>query len=131
MCVGIKQIMASKQKPRKIAIHGGDGEEYVFLLKGKEDLRQDERVMQVIDTSHLHVFHTLILLHGVQQVFSLVNTLLKTETRTKSLAITRYSVLPLSHNCGLVGWVPFTDTLHMLIKVAYEKLLGQNGGGNT
>jgi FKBP12-rapamycin complex-associated protein len=89
------KIMASKQKPRKIAIHGGDGVEYVFLLKGKEDLRQDERVMQV---------------------FSLVNTLLKTETRTKSLAITRYSVLPLSHNCGLVGWVQDTDTLHMLIK---------------
>ena len=46
----------------------------------------------------------------------MVNTLLKTETRTKSLAITRYSVLPLSHNCGLVGGVPHTDTLHSLIR---------------
>ena len=32
--------MASKQKPRKICIRGGDGKEYDFLLKGKEDLRQ-------------------------------------------------------------------------------------------
>ena len=26
---------------------GSDGREYVFLLKGHEDLRQDERVMQL------------------------------------------------------------------------------------
>ena len=26
---------------------GSDGEEYQFLLKGHEDLRQDERVMQL------------------------------------------------------------------------------------
>jgi len=30
-----------------LTIHGEDGENYDFLLKGHEDLRQDERVMQV------------------------------------------------------------------------------------
>ena len=40
--------MTSKQRPRKLTIHGSDGEDHEFLLKGHEDLRQDERVMQVI-----------------------------------------------------------------------------------
>lgn len=41
-------IITSKQRPRKLTIHGSDGVEYAFLLKGHEDLRQDERVMQVL-----------------------------------------------------------------------------------
>ena len=41
-------VITSKQRPRKLTIHGNDGEDYAFLLKGHEDLRQDERVMQVI-----------------------------------------------------------------------------------
>lgn len=41
-------VITSKQRPRKLTIHGSDGEDYAFLLKGHEDLRQDERVMQVL-----------------------------------------------------------------------------------
>ena len=40
-------IIRSKQRPRKIKIFGQDGSEFVFLLKGHEDLRQDERAMQL------------------------------------------------------------------------------------
>jgi len=41
------------------------------------------------------------------QLFSLVNRLLTNdaETERKDLAITRYSVIPLSHNTGIMGWV--------------------------
>jgi serine/threonine-protein kinase mTOR len=91
------QIISSKQRPRKIALRGSDGRDYVFLLKGHEDLRQDERVMQL---------------------FGLVNALLERDRQTKKhdLRIQRYAVSPLSHNAGLVGWVPHTDTLHSLIR---------------
>ena len=41
------QVITSKQRPRKITVRGQDGRDYVFLLKGHEDLRQDERVMQL------------------------------------------------------------------------------------
>lgn len=41
-------VITSKQRPRKLTINGSDGEDYAFLLKGHEDLRQDERVMQVL-----------------------------------------------------------------------------------
>ncbi|KAL3614291.1 hypothetical protein CASFOL_042365 [Castilleja foliolosa] len=90
-------IITSKQRPRKLSIHGSDGEEYAFLLKGHEDLRQDERVMQL---------------------FGLVNTLLANSRKTavKDLSIQRYEVIPLSPNSGLIGWVPNCDTLHQLIR---------------
>ena len=36
-------------------------------------------------------------------------------------SIQRYAVLPLSHNAGVVGWVPHTDTLYSLIKDYRER----------
>ena len=91
------EIMTSKQRPRKITLRGNDGNDYVFLLKGHEDIRQDERVMQL---------------------FGLVNALLLRDhqTRKHDLKIQRYAISPLSHDCGVVGWVPHTDTLHSLIR---------------
>ena len=43
----ILSVLNSKQHPRKLVIYGSDGKEYPFLLKGHEDIRQDERVMQL------------------------------------------------------------------------------------
>lgn len=90
-------VISSKQRPRKLVFIGSDGHEYQFLLKGHEDLRQDERVMQF---------------------FGLVNTLLQNdpETHKRHLAIERFSVIPLSQNTGLIGWLPQCDTMHSLIK---------------
>ncbi|KAG0356937.1 phosphatidylinositol kinase- protein kinase tor1 [Podila minutissima] len=90
-------ILTSKQKPRRLVIKGSDGRDYEFLLKGHEDLRQDERVMQL---------------------FGLVNTLLADDPETfkRHLSILQYSVTPLSPNSGLIGWVQDTDTLHNLIR---------------
>jgi FKBP12-rapamycin complex-associated protein len=47
------------------------------------------------------------------QLFALVNRLLHNnpETEKKDLAITRFSVIPLSVNTGLLGWVHNCDTL--------------------
>ena len=95
-------VLSSKQHPRKMNLFGSDGREYLFLLKGHEDIRQDERVMQL---------------------FGLVNTLLSIDPQTskKDLSIRRYPVIPLSQNTGLIGWVNNCDTLHMLIKEHREE----------
>lgn len=52
------------------------------------------------------------------QLFGLVNTLLANARASAELdlAIQRYSVIPLSPNSGLIGWVPNCDTLHQLIR---------------
>ena len=90
-------VLPSKQRPRKTTLLGSDGRRYTFLLKGHEDLRQDERVMQL---------------------FGLVNTLLSNDESTarRDLSIRRYAVTPLSHDAGVVGWVPNCDTMHALIR---------------
>jgi serine/threonine-protein kinase ATR len=35
------------QKPRKVTVRGTDGKSYVFLIKPKDDLRKDNRVMEL------------------------------------------------------------------------------------
>ncbi len=93
----VMSVISSKQRPRKLIFVGNDGIKYKYLLKGHEDLRQDERVMQL---------------------FRLVNSLLSIdcETAKRHLFIQRFSVIPLSQNTGLIGWVPHCDTIHTLIR---------------
>ncbi|KPI87065.1 putative phosphatidylinositol 3 kinase [Leptomonas seymouri] len=91
------KVMNSKQHPRRLYINGTDGVLYKFLLKGHEDLRLDERVMQLL---------------------AFVNTLLEKHSaiQRRDCMIQVFSVTPLSENAGLVGWVDNCDTLHQLIK---------------
>ena len=107
----VVEILPSKQKPRVVNIIGTDGYVYKYLLKGNEDLKQDERVMQL---------------------FKLVNSLVSdaVDSRRRSgvfpstpgietlehVQLRRYAVIPLSNNTGLIEWVPTCDTLHSLIK---------------
>ena len=90
-------VIPSKQRPRKMTMQGSDGIAYTFVLKGHEDIRQDERVMQL---------------------FGLVNTLLNNDSESfkRHLNIQQFPAIPLSQNSGLLGWVPNSDTLHNLIK---------------
>ena len=39
--------MSSIRKPKRIIIRGDDEKEHMFLVKGGEDLRQDQRIEQV------------------------------------------------------------------------------------
>ncbi|KJX99355.1 phosphatidylinositol 3-kinase like protein [Zymoseptoria brevis] len=93
----VATVISSKQRPRKLGLRGSDGNKHDFLIKGHEDIRQDERVMQL---------------------FGLVNTLLSTdpECLKRHLNIQRYAAIPLSTQAGLIGWVPNSDTLHVLIR---------------
>lgn len=90
-------VIPSKQRPRKMTLRGSDGIPYTYALKGHEDIRQDERVMQL---------------------FGLVNTLLNNDSESfkRHLNIQAFPAIPLSQNSGLLGWVPNSDTLHNLIK---------------
>jgi len=90
-------VIATQQRPRKLQVLGSDGRVHTFLLKGREDLRQDERVAQL---------------------FLLVNNLLSSgqKTHDPSFQMVRYAVVPLSTNSGLLRWVPRSDTLHALVR---------------
>ena len=91
------KVYRSKQRPRAVTIVGSNGVAYRFLLKGHEDIRQDERAMQF---------------------FGLVNSVLgrSRACARDHLKIVTYSVVPLSPNAGLIGWVLHSDTFHELVK---------------
>lgn len=82
--------------PKKIICVGTDGVQRRQLVKGKDDLRQDA---------------------VMQQVFTVMNTLLRTckETKRRNLRIRTYKVVPLSQRSGVLEWcdntVPITTTL--------------------
>ncbi|KAJ2872287.1 phosphatidylinositol kinase- protein kinase tor1 [Coemansia aciculifera] len=89
-------IRKTKKRPRHIRIKGSDGHDYPFILKGNEDMRQDERAMQL---------------------FGLIKLLLSrdTETARRSLTIEQFPVIPLSSSCGLAGFYPNCKDLHDII----------------
>ena len=84
-------VFPSKQRPKRIAIMGSDGSEFWYLLKGREDLRLDQRVVQV---------------------FHLINDFLPISLPK---IITNF-IMPLSPTVGLIQWIPGSDTIFKLIR---------------
>ncbi|CAJ1023013.1 Domain of unknown function (DUF3385)/FAT domain/FKBP12-rapamycin binding domain/Phosphatidylinositol 3- and 4-kinase/FATC domain containing protein, putative [Leishmania lindenbergi] len=115
-------VMPSKQKPRRIGLDASDGKKYRFLLKGHEDMRQDERVMQFI---------------------RLIDTIFQSDNAASAigLSIPQYAVIPLTDNVGVVGWVENTETIYKMLEThrqAHEvsiykevNLIMKKGGLNT
>ena len=93
--VGQFSVYMSKQQPKDIVVMGDDGHFYQYLLKGHEDLRLDERIMQF---------------------FSMINSLLKKDGGFGGQQIEAMCVIPLSISHGLVQWVPGTDTLRAVVE---------------
>lgn len=93
--VGQFSVYMSKQQPKDVVVKGEDGTFYQYLLKGHEDLRLDERIMQF---------------------FRLINSLINKETCFNGNLIQTISVIPLSSSHGLVQWVPGTETLRNIVE---------------
>jgi FKBP12-rapamycin complex-associated protein len=93
----ILHVLQTKKRPRRMTLKGSTGSSYMYNLKGHEDIRQDERVMQL---------------------FGLCNTLLDNDSESfkRHLSVQRFPAIPLSQSSGLLGWVCNSDTLHALIK---------------
>ncbi|OVA05179.1 Phosphatidylinositol 3-/4-kinase [Macleaya cordata] len=90
-------ILSTKTKPKKLAILGSDGQKYTYLLKGREDLRLDARIMQLLQA--INGF-----LHS------------SPDTRSRSLAIRYYSVTPISGRAGLIQWVDNVISIYSVFK---------------
>ncbi|OWR53666.1 putative esr1 protein [Danaus plexippus plexippus] len=94
--------LPSLQQPRKVTLIGSDGKKYIIMLKPKDDLRKDFRLMEF---------------NGV------VNKFLQDapETRKRRLYIRTYSVLPLNEECGLIEWVPNLVGLRPILIHIYKQ----------
>ncbi|XP_048483774.1 serine-protein kinase ATM [Plutella xylostella] len=82
--------------PKKMTCKGSDGRERTILIKGEDDLRQDA---------------------VMQQVFSIVNTLLEINpvTARNKLLIRTYKVVPLSRRSGVLEWCEGTVPLGLYL----------------
>ncbi|GMT28251.1 hypothetical protein PFISCL1PPCAC_19548, partial [Pristionchus fissidentatus] len=80
------QVLSTKTRPKKIYMRGSDGKDRPFLFKAHEDLRLDERVMQLLQMSNL--------------------MMKKIGKRDWPLYTARtYAVTPLGPLIGLIQWV--------------------------
>ncbi|XP_011642127.1 serine-protein kinase ATM isoform X1 [Pogonomyrmex barbatus] len=92
----ICEFVGGVTAPKKIICIGTDGVQRRQLVKGKDDLRQDA---------------------VMQQVFTVMNTLLRTckETQRRNLRIRTYKVVPLTQRSGVLEWcdntMPISTTL--------------------
>ncbi|XP_077733125.1 DNA-dependent protein kinase catalytic subunit isoform X3 [Canis aureus] len=86
------KVMASIRKPKRIIIRGHDEKEYPFLVKGGEDLRQDQRI---------------------EQLFEVMNVLLSQDTACsqRNMQLKTYHVIPMTSRLGLIEWIENTLTL--------------------
>ena len=88
---------------------GSNGKDYMFLLKGHEDLRQDERVMQL---------------------FGLVNTLLLHDPDTFRRNLTIQVQLTLSH-VWISCLTPFVDFYRGMRSFHYLQIVDSSVGCHT
>lgn len=90
-------ILPTKTKPKKLIIIGSDGQKYTYLLKGREDLRLDARIMQLL-----------------QAINGFLNSC--PATRNKPLGVRYYSVTPISGRAGLIRWVDNVISIYSVFK---------------
>lgn len=95
------EVIVSKQHPRIIVFHGSDGKPHRSLLKGHEDLRLDQRVMQFFQLMNLHIKNG-------------------PNTRMRDLALHTFAITPISNRSGIIQFIDDTDTFNALI-TSYRK----------
>ena len=90
------KIYSSAQSPIEVKIYGSDGKSYKFIVKYGEDLRQDQRI---------------------QELLKLMSKQLAMDKDCKAsrLKIQTYLVTPMTHFCGLLSVVDGANTVYNFI----------------
>jgi hypothetical protein len=96
-------ILCSIRRPKRLTIYGNDEKSYSFLVKGGEDIRLDQRIMEV---------------------FKAFNEIMSKDSNCtkKNLKLTNFEVYPMSLKLGMIQWVADTTPLKNVIKFSMTKL---------
>ncbi|KAK8195018.1 uncharacterized protein BKA78DRAFT_366770 [Phyllosticta capitalensis] len=95
-------VLPSLQRPRKLVVRGSDGRNYGLLIKPKDDLRKDQRLME---------FNTMINRALLRDV----------ESSKRRLNIKTYAVTPLNEECGAIEWVEGLKAMRDIIIKHYRE----------
>lgn len=102
--VGMKDelvVLPSLQRPRRVTLMGSDGKDYTFMMKPKDDLRRDFRLME---------FNSVVKQYLHQN----------SDARQRRLNIRTYAVLPLNEECGILEWVPNLQAFRHIVNGLYS-----------
>ncbi|XP_062214651.1 uncharacterized protein LOC133915487 [Phragmites australis] len=90
-------VLSTKTRPKKLVLQGSDGQRYTYLLKGREDLRLDSRIMQLLEAINSFLYSS-------------------SDTRSRNIALRFYSVTPVSGRAGLIQWVENVSSIYNVYK---------------
>lgn len=95
-------IYRTLRAPIKITIYGSNGKRYHYLVKHGEDLRQDQRI---------------------QQLLNLMSRQLETDRtcRNQRLSLQTYEVIPMSMTCGLLTFMDNVTPMKVFIEKCLER----------
>ncbi|XP_065336911.1 DNA-dependent protein kinase catalytic subunit-like [Cloeon dipterum] len=95
-------VLRSMRQPIKLSFVGSNGQNYSYIVKAGEDLRQDERL---------------------QQLFKMMNGVFSENQicRERQFKIVTYQVVPLNTRCGLIEFVPNCLSLKEFSEAALSK----------
>lgn len=94
-------VIRSAAKPKKIVFECSNGVRYNVMVKPKDDLRKDFRLME---------FNGLVKRYLHQD----------SEARHRGLTIRTYAAIPLNEECGLVEWLPNLNSFRNICMSIYR-----------
>ena len=98
-------VLASVRKPKRLTVFGNNEKSYQFLVKGDEDLRLDQRIMEI---------------------FKVYNEIISKDSNCsdKNLKMNTFSVMPITVRLGIIEWVDNTVPLRAVVKHSMNNIYG-------
>lgn len=109
--------MSSMQKPRKITVLGSDGRLHPFLLKPKDDLRKDARLMEF--NSMINKLLKKDSEGRKRQLRMFLLSPLERRHSKERTDIRTYGVIPLNEDSGLIEWVANVVPMRSILEQRY------------
>jgi PI-3-kinase-related kinase SMG-1 len=119
-------VLPTKTRPKRLLLMASDGTVHAFLLKGRDDLRVDERLMQFIRASNalLSAEQDMLPAAAVSQSAQALAPASAAAAAVagwlgsskQPLRVRPYSITPFGRRAGLVQWVRHTTSLYGLFR---------------
>ncbi|XP_031163630.2 DNA-dependent protein kinase catalytic subunit [Sander lucioperca] len=106
------KVMSSIRRPKRLIIRGDDERDHPFLVKGGEDLRQDQRIEQLFAVMNILLSHDAACTH-------------------RGMQLRTYQVIPITTRIGLIEWMENTCTLKEFLYSTMTEEEKQRAGRST
>lgn len=118
-------VLPTKTRPKRVRLLANDGSVHAFLLKGRDDLRVDERLMQFMRAANALLAAPVPAARGStcsEATPTAADSAVEGATAVcagkvkRQLRVRPYSITPFGRRAGLVQWVRHTTSLFGLVR---------------